>query len=202
MLGRSALIFLLALSGLFFAAGCSNDMDAIREFTHLEREPTVIADTLRLKYTVNGRLNAEVFSPSMLSHDREYLTYDEFPRGIEVRAYNDSGRMKSMVRANYAIYQRNEKLWDARYNVVAVNEKGDSIQTEQIFWNEESGRVYTTANVRVRTATATLFGRGLESDDRFESWVIKEPTGVISVPKPGEDGGMVHDERVGVESPM
>lgn len=169
---------------MLLLAGCRNSPESIREFSINSSSPELEVDSLHLLYTEEGQLVAEVTAPLMRNMTREGGDFDEFPQGIEVLAYDDSGRVNSMIRASYAIYQRKDKLWDARYRVVAVNEQGDSIETEQIFWDEQHKRVYTSANVKVRTSQATLFGRGFESDDRFENWEIKEPTGVISVPRP------------------
>ena len=65
--------------------------------------------------------------------------------------------------------------------MVAVNEKGDTIRTEQLFWDQNQKRIYTPASVRVRTPDATLLGVGFESDERFDEWVFRRPTGVISI---------------------
>ena len=140
------------------------------------------AEAIDLHITENGCLVVRVQAPTMNSFDRDDKQYDEFPNGIWVQSYASDGLPSSSIRANYAIYQRREELWEARTRVIAVNEKGDSIQTEQIFWDESKGRVYTKANVRIRTNSAVLFGKGLESDDRFVDWEIKEPTGIIAVP--------------------
>lgn len=176
---RLCLLLLLSVSAGLLLQSCSNDLQDVYDMSQLEAAPVLTADSLRLFYTENGKLTAEVRTPYMLSYSKQDVDYDEFPQGIVVYSYDGQKHVKSMITANYAIYQRAIKLWDARYNVLAVNEAGDSIQSEQIFWNELTARVYTTANVRVTTKSSTLFGRGFESDDRFEHWVIKEPTGVI-----------------------
>lgn len=182
-LSHSAGSFLLfSVFSVFFFSRCANSADDIRDYSRLEREPMLEAEAIDLLMTEKGRLVVRVLAPTMNSFDRDEKQYDEFPEGITVQSYSSDGLPSSSIRADYAIYQRKEKLWEARTRVVAVNEKGDSIQTEQIFWDESNGRVYTKANVRIRTSTAVLFGKGLESDDRFVDWEIKEPTGVIAVP--------------------
>lgn len=187
MKGKCLILFVFLVHLLF---GCVNSPEAIREYSVTGREPLLWVDSLYVLYTEHGRLVAEVYAREMRNTERSGGAYDEFPKGIHVRAYDDSGALNSMMRANYAIYDREKRKWDARYRVVAVNTQGDSIQTEQIFWDENEARIYTSANVRVRTKDALLFGRGFESDDRLLNWEIKEPTGVISVPNPGGDQGM------------
>lgn len=185
-------LFLLMLFFTFLLfVGCSNTAEEIRDYSRLGSEPMLEADEIDLRITEQGDVVVRVQAPVMRSFDSDEKKYDEFEQGIRVQSYDAEGGSGASISASYAIYQRQEKLWEARQHVVAVNEKGDSIQTEQIFWDENKGRVYTNANVRIRTASAVLFGKGLESDDRFIDWEIKEPTGVIAVPdERSQVGGM------------
>lgn len=172
---------------LCLLASCTNDPRELRALVAIDNGPTMEVDSLCIDYTEHGRLSSRIFTPKMQSYDRDGVLYDEFLEGIDVKVYNDSGRVTSTIRANYALYWREKKVWEARYRVCAVNLNGDTIRTEQIFWDQQAGRVYTGANVQVRTKDATLYGRGFESDDRFEQWVFREPTGLITIPRPGEE---------------
>ncbi|PID90315.1 MAG: LPS export ABC transporter periplasmic protein LptC [Bacteroidetes bacterium] len=177
-----ALVLATLIAGLGFSS-CSNKPEEIAQYSGLEKAPMLTADSIELLYTQHGRPVAKVRAKEMTSMKEGEGSYDEFPRGIEVYSYSDSGRVKAMIRSNYAKYERDRKLWDARNNVVAVNEEGDSIHTEQIYWDEANKRVYTNANVRIRKENVILYGKGFESDDRFKDWEIREPHGVISIKK-------------------
>lgn len=72
----------------------------------------------------------------------------------------------------------------AENQVVLENEAGDRLETEYLVWNEDSNRVYTNRAVTIYTADGVLHGRGLESDSRFESYRILQPTGELTVPDP------------------
>lgn len=72
----------------------------------------------------------------------------------------------------------------AEHQVVLENEAGDRLETEYLVWNEDSDRVYTNRAVAIYTNDGVLYGRGLESDGRFESYRILEPSGELTVPDP------------------
>lgn len=143
--------------------------------------PDAIGDSLRMLYTKDGRCEMEIRAATMNVYSKEDKDYDEFPKGIVVQAYDSAGAPSTMIRAKYALYLRKKRLWDARHDVVAVNEQGDSIQTERMFWDEEKKLIYSDDNVRIRTADALLFGKGFESDERFNNWEIRYPKGVMTV---------------------
>ena len=176
---------LLCLAMLSFASvnlmGCLGAGKETLKMPGIENIPDITGDSLRMLYTKDGRCEMEMRTPAMNVYAREEKEYDEFPRGIDVRIYDSLGHLSTMLRANYALYLRKKKLWDARHNVVGINKQGDSIQTERMFWDEEKKLIYSEESVRIRTADALLFGRGFESDERFNNWEIRYPKGVITV---------------------
>ena len=72
----------------------------------------------------------------------------------------------------------------AEDDVVLQNKAGDRLETEYLVWNEDSDRVYTNRAVAIYTADGVLYGKGLESDGRFERYQILQPTGELNLPTP------------------
>ena len=72
------------------------------------------------------------------------------------------------------------KLWVARNNVVAMNKKGDILNTEELFGTRLK-EIYSNDNVKVTTADGVIFGKGFVSDERFVNWRIKNMTGSFYV---------------------
>jgi LPS export ABC transporter protein LptC len=70
----------------------------------------------------------------------------------------------------------------AENDVVLQNDVGDRLETEYLVWSEDSNRVYTNRAVAIYTEDGVLYGRGLESDGRFERYQILQPTGEMNLP--------------------
>lgn len=179
--------FVLILFSQSVTMGCKKHQKVVFQPSDLQSVPDAIGDSLKMLYTKNGRCEMEISAPVMNVYSKADRDYDEFPQGIIVQAYDSTGAPSTMIRAKYALYLRKKKLWDARHKVVAVNEQGDSIQTERMFWDEEKKLIYSDENVRIRTADALLFGKGFESDERFNNWEIRHPKGVITVREASAD---------------
>lgn len=164
---------------LFFS--CKTDIEMINALTEREQVPSVVAKNIEILYTENGKIKIRITAPE--SHYFQFAEepYNEFPLGIEVNNFTDSLTIDSKLTANYAIYYENKKLWNARYNVVAQNSKGEVLNTEQLFWDEQAKRIYSNDMVKVTRGEDVLFGEGFESDENFEDWVIKKPTGTMYV---------------------
>ena len=96
------------LLGLAFS-GCSNSPEAIDDYVELTAAPVMEADSMHWYNTEEGRLTSHIYAPRMRTYDRDRVQYDEFPWGIDVQVYNDSGRVVSVIHALYALFQRDEK---------------------------------------------------------------------------------------------
>lgn len=107
--------------------------------------------------------------------------YDRYPDGIFVQTYQDSTEVvESTLRADRAIYYSKRDLWMASGNVVASG-SGNTLYTEQLFWDAKTDRVYSNVKVRVEDANGIHFGEGIESDKGLESWVFHEYEGTLAV---------------------
>ncbi|OFY87029.1 MAG: LPS export ABC transporter periplasmic protein LptC, partial [Bacteroidetes bacterium RIFOXYA2_FULL_33_7] len=107
--------------------------------------------------------------------------YINFPEGIYVTFYTKNREIQSTLKANRAIYYESEKLWEAHEDVVAVNEDGDILNTELLYWDENTEKIYSDKHVRIRTKDEILFGEGFESNQEFTKYKIKKLTGTVSL---------------------
>jgi LPS export ABC transporter protein LptC len=69
----------------------------------------------------------------------------------------------------------------AEDDVVLKNTDGDRLETEYLVWAHDSDRVHTDRPVAIYTSNGVIFGKGLESDARFESYRILQPSGEIPI---------------------
>ena len=115
--------------------------------------------------------------------------YDRYPQGIFVQTYQDSTEVvESTLRADRAIYYTKRDLWMASGNVVASG-SGNTLYTEQLFWDAKTDRVYSNVKVRVEDANGIHFGEGIESNKGLESWVFHEYEGTMAIDTTPYQGG-------------
>ena len=109
--------------------------------------------------------------------------YDEFPDGLEVFFYDDSSRIESEIRADYTIYYAQEQLWHATGNVIAKQfSNGDQLNTEELFWDEESELIYSNTFTRIQNQDGTFYGKnGFESHQSLDNWQLKGSSGTVNV---------------------
>lgn len=104
-----------------------------------------------------------------------------FPKGFFVEFYED-GKITSTLKANYGELKRNSNLYVARGNVVMNNiVKKESLETEELFWNESKDRIYTDKFVKITTPERVIMGQGLETNQRFFPYSFHKVTGTLEL---------------------
>ncbi len=143
------------------------------------------SDSLTVVVSENGRPSYRFSAPLVEGYSLAREPYREFRRGVNIITYlNDSTKMEdSRLRANYAIYYSNLKLWEAKGDVVVVKHDGKELYTQQLFWKSTTERIYSNVDTKiVDTNSGDVYqGEGFESDEQMKQWSFRRMTGRMKV---------------------
>jgi LPS export ABC transporter protein LptC len=167
-------------AALFLACftSCVNDPAKVNSFSKKDTLPLQSATDIDVLYTDSAKLKYHITAPK----GNEYAgsnPYTEMPDGVKVEIFGDSAKVDSYLTANYAIHRKREQVMEAKSNVVVRNTKGETLNTEHLIWDGQKRRLYTNAFVKITTADQVIMGEGMESDERFEDYEIKNVTGTF-----------------------
>ncbi len=130
-------------------------------------------------YSDSARVKMRMEAPRQLefgSGDRE------FPEGLFLEFFDESGNPTSTLRADYCYYTREEDLYKATGNVVIQDiETNDRLDTEELFWNQKKEEVFTDKFVRIEKDGELHVGDGLEAKQDFSYWKILNSKGTITL---------------------
>lgn len=173
-------VALLFLAGAILLFGCKGKKSAKEE--DVQNMMTQQSENLRLVYSQNGNLSYRFETPLLERYELAREPYMEFRKGVKVETYNDTTHLvESTLTANYAIFLENQQLWEAKGNVVATNAQGQKLETEQLFWNQKSKRIYSNVDSKVTQKDGVILGEGFESDEQFQDFVFRRPKGKVAV---------------------
>ena len=106
--------------------------------------------------------------------------YMEFPQGIKVIFYDPGMKVKSTMTAGYAVIRELTHRMEARNNVEVMSvAKQEKLNTEHLIWDERLMKIFSNQFVKITTGDKVLYGQGFESDQTFDHWEIKRPTGTF-----------------------
>ncbi len=160
---------------------CKTDLDTISIITKEDETPLETAFDVKIVYSEHAKIKMILESPKMDKYQSEERNFLEMPDGVNVLFFDSIGQQTSSLRANYAISYEEENIMEAHNDVVVINEKNEKLNTEHLIWDRNKQIIFTEKFVKITTDEEVLFGDGLESDERFDQWVIKRPRGVFSI---------------------
>jgi LPS export ABC transporter protein LptC len=175
----SRFIFPLAIVLLSALASCENDIDTVNLIGTVNNAPIESGKDVELVYSDSAKVKVKIFAPQMDRYAGDNPRR-ELPKGVKVEFYDDYLRVKTKLTANYGIRYEKERKIEVKNDVVVVNEKKEQLNTEYLVWDEATHKIYTDAFVRITTATEVIFGEGLEANEDFSSYTIKNIKGTIT----------------------
>jgi LPS export ABC transporter protein LptC len=139
-----------------------------------------IAENVVIEYTDSGLLKAKVKSPLLVAVKHVREPYVEMPKGIQAEFYGNKGKVESYLLSEYGISYQNKKRVVVRRNVRVLNIKCEKLETEELTWDQEKGRIFTDKFVKITTPDQIITGEGMESDQSFSNWEILNVSGTIN----------------------
>ena len=76
---------------------------------------------------------------------------------------------------------KRQQLWEAKGNVRGSNADGNQLETEQLFWNQKSKRVYSNVDSKITQKGDVIYADGFESNERFDDFVLRKVKGKVTV---------------------
>ncbi|MDR0711078.1 MAG: LPS export ABC transporter periplasmic protein LptC [Prevotellaceae bacterium] len=164
----------LLLAATLFS--CKNSIEKIREINDIQNIPSLRIENLNGRMTEMGGIKVRFITPELRQFYFAEEKYTDFPKGIELYRYLDSVTVESSITTDYAINYEAKELWEATGNVVVKNMQNDELRTKKLFWNQKTKKIYTDALVKIVDTQkgATIFGKGLVSDESFTNYEIQE----------------------------
>ena len=170
---------------VFWCPSCSNSEAELSGVQADEPSPvqTVINGTFR--YSERGVILHELRASEMRREERGNAESSEdvveVRKGFELFMGGDASLHEAQMSAEWASLDEKNLRLVAKHAVTLKNAQGDILETEYLVWSEDSNRVWTNRPVTIRTADGIIYGDGLESDARFETYRILKPRGEMVV---------------------
>ena len=142
-----------------------------------------IAENVESYMSQNAIVKARLTSPLMIQTETD-TNIVEFPKTLHVDFYDDSTNIESRLFAKYGRYLENKGWVFLRDSVVVFNVKGDTLLTNELWWDRDKEIFYTNKYVLIKQPFNQQFvGRdGMQADQSFKSWTLFNGSGLRSVP--------------------
>ena len=140
---------------------------------------TLISDSGVTRY----RVNMEEWSV----YDRKKPCYWAFEKGVYLEQFDSIFHIEASIKADTAYYYDKERLWKLIGNVDIQNRKGERFNTELLYWNEATQKVYSDKFIRIQQPDRIITGHGFDSNQQMPIYTIHNIEGIFYVDE--EAGG-------------
>ena len=141
----------------------------------------LITDSVSTLISDSGVTRYRIEAPQWLIYDKTEPPYQEFPDGIYLEQFAEDLTVKAQLKADYAYYDETAQQWTLRGNVHALNRKGETFDTPEMKWAQESHRVYSDTSIRIVREKSIIEGVGFDSNEEMTKYTILNPTGVFPI---------------------
>ena len=180
LIQKITFLLLTILPTLLFVS-CENEIAKIKVLSSNDELPSVTAEGFEMLASDSNIIRFKMQTPELIRHASEKEPYTEFPKGVKIIKYDASMNIISSITALYAKNFDSDDRWEAKNNVVAVNLKGDTLKTEYLVWDTRKQKIYSDQFVKIIRKDQIITGIGLESNQDFSNYQIKNPTGHIYI---------------------
>ena len=176
---------ILPIIAIALAVGLSCCKKEIKQLPPIKGGKTLPLETaleLTIIYSDSGLLKAKIYAPVLERYEGKE-PYMLMPKGVKMEFFDGSESVNSTLTADFAKITElpDNKIMEARKNVVVVNENGETLKTEELFWNQKQERISSDVAVTITRKEEIIQGIGLESNQNFTRYKIKKIKGTMEV---------------------
>jgi LPS export ABC transporter protein LptC len=130
-------------------------------------------------FTDEGKIQAVLFSDHLEMYDTKKVT---LLQKIKINFYGRDQKISSMLTAKRGRVNDLTKDMYAIDSVVAVNDSGTVLRTEELMWRNKDKKIVTDKFVTINSPKENIQGYGFESDEHLNNYVIHNITYSSNLP--------------------
>ena len=172
----------VVMSVLCVVSACSGqDKQFAEAITERDSLPVLETRGVSTLISDSGVVRYRITAPLWQVFDRKNPSHWAFEEGVYLETFDESFQTQASIQADTAYYFDGQRLWELDGNVEIKNLKGEQFNTQQMFWNQNTQRVYSDKFIRIRQTDRVITGHGFESNQQMTVYRIFRPEGVFYV---------------------
>ena len=172
---------LLGLLVTLVLCSCENDLAEISKAVDRDMVNTEVAYEVEMLYSDSAVLRVRIRGDRMIRHLEKSNPWEEFPDGVTVDIFNDSGRTQGQLTADYAVRYQDKREVVLTRNVVWKSNGAERMDTEKLIWDERNQKVYSKSFARITKPEEVIYTHGFEANEDFTHWTLNAMEGELLV---------------------
>lgn len=173
---------ILAVVSSFFCVSCSKKDKQLGPAV-TNRDSTSVVTTMGVDMFIseNGVVRYHVIAEEWRIFDKMNPPFFSMEKGVLLEILDSLMQPESTLRADTAYYMNNSKLWHLRHDVHAENIKKEQFDTQELYVNNNTDRMYSDSLINIRQEKQILVGHGFESNGNLTEYTIRKTEGIFPI---------------------
>ena len=173
---------ILAVVMLFLSVSCSGGKEPVTDaITNRDSVPVIVTRDVSTYISDSGVVRYKIITDEWRVYDRLDPSMWTFEQGIYLEKFNNDLSIEAVIIADTAYYYDKQELWELRGNVHIENEQDEEFDTQLLFWDQKTKRVYSDLYIRIRQQKRIITGIGFTSNQDFTRYTIKNTQGIFPI---------------------
>lgn len=174
------LLLILTLTCGWALTSCDEDKhETISISADPETFPTMKTTDVVTMITDSGYTRYQITAPLWLMFEEAKEPHWDFPQGVYLIKYDNAMKENGNFTADTAYFWSRKKVWQFDRNVRMKNINGDRFLTQQLFWDQNTRKLYSDSFIHIERADRVIEGYGFESNQEMTEYTIRRPTGIF-----------------------
>ena len=129
----------------------------------------------------SGRISYRIDAAEWLVFDKRQPPFWSFEKGVYLEKYDREMNVEATIECDTAYYFNEKKLWKLIGNVDIRNPKNERFFTDLMYWDQDSGMIYSDAYIRIEQESQVTEGYGFASNQNLTQWHINNTKGIYTI---------------------
>lgn len=173
---------ILAVVSSFFCFSCKdNGKQYGQAITSRDSVSVMTTRGVDMYISENGIIRYHVIAEEWKVFDKMKPPFYSMEQGVYLEILDSVFQVESSLVADTAYYMMETEVWELRKNVHAENVKKEKFDTNLLFVNNKSNRMYSDSLIRIQQDKQIIVGHGFESNSDLTQYTIRKTEGVFPV---------------------
>ena len=159
----------------------SNELEKVLEFSDYDSPPVRSTRNAFYSFTDSGKVKNTLKAGKLDQYQTPDSNYSKISKGFELTFYDANAEFDGRLTAKNGYISGDNSTMIARDSVIFENRQNETLHTEELYWFQDSAKVYTDKFGTIERTDAVIYGKGLTSNQNFTNYVITDVTGVINI---------------------
>ncbi len=153
------------------------------------RMPTMSTRNIATLISDSGITQYKIVAPLWEVYDNIDHPYWRFPEGLFLRKFDRNLNVIATIAADSGVFFKDKNLWRLDGRVEVTKMPDELFQTNQVFWDQNKGIVYSDSFIHIENSTHMMEGYGFHAKQDFTGYSIHRPLGIFPVDRENIQGG-------------